>query len=129
MRGLTTVSMLVVAVGASACAETSTSLRKCLSVGTGVSLHGRVVFEQQFGPPNFGETPKTDTRLRVPVLHVAQPFSVCGDADHKVTSVRRVQLITGGTVLPGVRDFHGRLYFPDTAAQYTPVVMFVDSSK
>ncbi|HET9525573.1 MAG TPA: hypothetical protein VFO99_05370 [Pyrinomonadaceae bacterium] len=32
-----------------------------------VELEGRLVIQLKYGPPNFGEQPKTDKKLRVPV--------------------------------------------------------------
>ncbi|TWB29094.1 hypothetical protein FBZ88_104260 [Nitrospirillum bahiense] len=41
-----------------------------------VTLSGTAVMEDHYGPPNFGETPDRDAKLRVPMLMLAEPVDV-----------------------------------------------------
>lgn len=65
-----------------------------------VELRGHLVFQEEFGPPNFGETPEIDQKLLVPVLELAHPISIRGNENDELNSetlldVRRVQLNFG----------------------------------
>ncbi|MBB6250414.1 hypothetical protein [Nitrospirillum iridis] len=44
-----------------------------------VELTGTVVVEDHYGPPNFGETPQEDAKLRVPMLRLDASVDVAGD--------------------------------------------------
>jgi hypothetical protein len=65
-----------------------------------IRLSGRLVLEQRFGPPNYGENPDTDAKLMVPYLKLKQPVNVKGDPTSEVNR---------DSVL-GVTEV--RLYFP-----------------
>ncbi|MEI9983512.1 MAG: hypothetical protein WDN69_10070 [Aliidongia sp.] len=39
-----------------------------------VTLAGRVILESHYGPPNFGENPKSDRKFRIPILYLCAPF-------------------------------------------------------
>ena len=38
---------------------------------------GRIVIDTKYGPPNYGESPKTDRRLRIVFIDLRRPVSVC----------------------------------------------------
>lgn len=62
-----------------------------------VELEGIVKIEFHFGPPNFGENPKMDQKLHIPILQLAEPISVRGDAASDLNTqtkenVREIQL-------------------------------------
>jgi hypothetical protein len=44
-----------------------------------VELSGSISLEVHYGPPNFGENPKTDKKEQVPILKLQLPISVQGD--------------------------------------------------
>jgi hypothetical protein len=76
-----------------------------------VLLAGRTTVESHFGPPNFGESPKTDTKEDVPILVLDAPVDVISDARQQTnrgshTGVKRVQLV--GTLLPKLLQTEGR---------------------
>src|SRR5688572_33007249 len=62
-----------------------------------VELDGQLVVQWKYGPPNFGEQPKTDQKVRVPVLLLSQRVVVTGDQEdgknsQTASNVREVQL-------------------------------------
>jgi hypothetical protein len=63
-----------------------------------VELSGRLTVSMKFGPPNYGEDPETDQRLKIPVLLLSEPVNVRGEPDAQVNiesvrGVKEVQLI------------------------------------
>jgi hypothetical protein len=66
-----------------------------------VELSGTVALEEHFGPPGFGEDPKTDAVELIAVLVPDAPVSVEGDQpgegfnETTYTDVRRLQLVRG----------------------------------
>jgi hypothetical protein len=62
-----------------------------------VELEGTLIIEQKYGPPNYGENPKTDTKWKVPILVLATPINVRGNPQDVVNSesvegISRIQL-------------------------------------
>jgi Domain of unknown function (DUF4431) len=103
-----------------------------------VELQGRLTVQWKYGPPNFGEQPKTDQRVKVPILVLARPINVRGtpgDAHNAnaVKGARRIQLTFAN--LP--TDYKqlisknvvakGTLFHAFSGHHYTDVVMSVDS--
>ncbi|MEE3627272.1 hypothetical protein UCD39_25365 [Nitrospirillum sp. BR 11752] len=77
MRGfLGAMSMVALMGAASVASAASRSLHYEPAV---VELTGTVVVEDHYGPPNFGETPEEDAKLRVPMLRLDAPVDVAGD--------------------------------------------------
>jgi hypothetical protein len=105
-----------------------------------VALEGRLTVEWKYGPPNYGENPKTDAKVRVPVLVLSEPVSVRPNPDYfpfnvEVRGVRRIQLILFNLETP-YEQFIGRrvlvngtLFHAHTGHHYTKVVMEVSSLK
>lgn len=103
-----------------------------------VELEGKLIVEWKYGPPNYGEQPKTDATERVPVLVLVKPVSVRGnpqDALNKesVEGVRRIQLNLFNLETP-YKQFIGKrvlvkgtLFHAMTGHHYTKVVMNVRS--
>src|SRR5437899_3228794 len=62
-----------------------------------VEIEGRLIVQWKYGPPNFGENPKTDSKVRVPFLILSKPVSVHADprdaVNAEVKDVTRIQLI------------------------------------
>src|SRR3989338_2775801 len=44
-----------------------------------VELTGRVVSQEQYGPPNYGENPETDAKVRILVLRLSAPIELRAD--------------------------------------------------
>ncbi|WP_158786507.1 hypothetical protein [Granulicella sp. L46] len=47
-----------------------------IKYGSEVTMHGRLVSSWRFGPPGFGETPKTDPKVRFVFLQLNDPVNV-----------------------------------------------------
>ena len=103
-----------------------------------VELSGLLSVQPEFGPPNFGATPEIDAKLNVPMLLLAQPIGVRGDADDElnsetVTGILKIQLsfMTSAAqesypLLIGKRVvMTGTLSAASLGTHYTPVVMDV----
>src|SRR2546422_523391 len=65
-----------------------------------VQLKGRITTALKYGPPGFGEDPKSDRKVEIFILLLARPANVCGDStnkDHLNTTsyrdVKEIQLI------------------------------------
>ena len=100
------------------------------------TLSGYVRATMEYGPPNFGETPRRDQRIRVPVLRLSQAIDVCGDSTSDVNrqalrGVRAVQLIVpeGQGTPPYNRPVtvRGTLMRGHTGWHYTKLVMNVQA--
>ncbi|HEU4769901.1 MAG TPA: DUF4431 domain-containing protein [Pyrinomonadaceae bacterium] len=103
-----------------------------------VELEGRLVIQNEYGPPNYGETPKTDRKERVPVLVLAKPISVRGIPGHEynatsVEDTRRIQLVFLDNP-PAYKQLIGKkiivkgsLFHAHTGHHYTPVLIIVSS--
>ena len=112
--------------------------KQWLSYGPGAELEGRLTVQWKYGPPNFGENPKTDTRLKVPIIVLSKAINVRGtpgDAHNSVSvqGARRIQLLFNdpsvdykALVGKDVR-VKGALWHAMTGGHYTDVVLFADS--
>jgi len=112
--------------------------KQSLSYGPGAELEGRLIVQRKYGPPNFGENPKTDTRLKIPIVVLTRAINVRGIPGDpfqsaSVDGVRRVQLVFTAPsmdykALVG-KDIRvkGALWHATTGGHYTDVVIFVDS--
>ena len=103
-----------------------------------VELKGKLIVERKYGPPNFGENPRTDAKVRVPVLLLIKPVRVRGNPQDalnadSVKGLRRIQLNLFNLKTPyrqliGKRVFvNGTLFHAHTGHHYTKVVMDVHS--
>jgi hypothetical protein len=55
-------------------------------------IRGRVVMESHSGPPNYGETPRQDSKQMYPVLHLQTPIQFCGNEERPLI-VKSVQIV------------------------------------
>jgi hypothetical protein len=112
--------------------------RQSLSYGPGAELEGRLTVQWKYGPPNYGENPKTDSRRKIPIVVLTRPINVRGipeDAPQSISvqNVRRIQLVLTGPemdykALVGKQiRVKGALWHATTGGHYTDVVIFVDS--
>jgi hypothetical protein len=103
-----------------------------------VELEGKLIVESKYGPPNYGENPRTDSKVRIRVLVVSKPVNVRGnpqDALNKesLEGIRRIQLNLFNLKTPykqliGKRVVvSGTLSHAITGHDYTKVVMDVHS--
>jgi Domain of unknown function (DUF4431) len=115
---------------------------------TKVELSGTVVNQQFYGPPNFGEDPKTDRKVQVlelkldaPVDVVAIPPTGIGNDTYKhrgadaesAYDVKHIGLVDLQYPANHLDAFLGQrvavsgvLYHQDNALQYTEILLIVD---
>jgi hypothetical protein len=99
------------------------------------TLTGVIRTEEHFGPPGYGESPRTDTRLKAFVLALDHPISVSartGDGDTpNTTSFENIELIQLNIAPAPPTHRHvrvtGALFQAHTAHHYTDVLMDVHS--
>jgi len=120
------------------CASSSQAQRFLSYEPEVVELDGQLVLQLKSGPPNFGEEPKTDQKLRVPVLLLRDRVSVLGDQgdgynSETVHGVRQIQLAfigsqTSHKALIGKQVVvTGSLFHAHTGHHFTDVVLKVNS--
>lgn len=103
-----------------------------------VELEGRLVIQNEWGPPNFGEQPLTDRKEKVPVMVLAKAINVRGTPGDmlngtSVEGTRRVQLVFPYTPIPYQQligqkiRVNGNLFHAHTGHHHTPVLIWVRS--
>lgn len=103
-----------------------------------VELDGRLVIQPKYGPPNYGEDPKTDQKVRVPVLVLSERVNMIADRGDGFNAqpaygIKQIQLafIEGGIVYKNLVGqqvvVKGTLFHAHTGHHYTDVVMKVSS--
>jgi hypothetical protein len=94
---------IVLAVATITCATPESTRRILAYAPTEVRLVGIVRVESRYGPPNFGEDPDHDSKLRIPVLVLDGPIDVRADPADELNrdsadGVAEVQIISGQRV-------------------------------
>jgi uncharacterized protein DUF4431 len=131
--------IILVVLAATNCLQVRAQEKQWLSYEPAtVELQGRLIVQWKYGPPNFGEQPKTDQRVKVPILVLTRSINVRGtpgDA-HNANSVegaRRVQL-TFSNLATDYKQLVGKnvvvkgtLFHAFSGQHYTDVVMDVRS--
>ena len=103
-----------------------------------VELDGRLITEQKYGPPNFGEEQKTDKKLTVPILVLNEAINVRGTPGdlingESVMGAKRVQLVFTAGVIPYTKLIgkdvvvKGKLFHSHTGHHFTDVLVDVGS--
>lgn len=103
-----------------------------------VELDGRLVIQARYGPPNYGEQPKTDQKVRIPVLVLKNPVNVLASQENGYNSeavyrTTQIQLAfiendTPYKTLIGKNVVvTGSLFHAHTGHHYTDVVLKVRS--
>ncbi|HLN97987.1 MAG TPA: DUF4431 domain-containing protein [Pyrinomonadaceae bacterium] len=116
--------------------EVRTQNRQWLSYEPAVvELEGELTVEPKYGPPNYGENPKTDAKVRVPILRLSTSVNVRGTPGdgfnaNSVREAKRIQLL----FRPGASydqfigkkvRVKGTLFHAFSGHHYTKVVMDV----
>lgn len=73
----------------------STTASSAITTGTDVTLRGALVREAHWGPPNFGETPKIDSRFDAWLIKLDDPIAIKVGAEigkSKTLRVGKIQL-------------------------------------
>jgi len=104
---------------------------------TVVELRGKLITKWYYGPPNYGENPKTDSRELLPFLVLDRPVNVRGNPDPdswpdqvSVEHVRTMELVL---TLPHKNMIgknvivKGMLFHAFTGHHHTDVLMSVQS--
>jgi uncharacterized protein DUF4431 len=97
-----------------------------------------VVLEEHFGPPGFGEDPKTDSKEMIAKLVLDAPITVEGDSSDSLnrttyTNVRRIHMARGridltfSTYVGRRVTASGTLYEGHTGHHHTDVLITVQS--
>ena len=126
---------LGLALAASSCAGISSSPPALRYEPAVVRLRGTVELEWQYGPPNYGENPETDSRDLIAVLQLDKTVSVAGDPKsssntESFDNVERIQLVTldGRPFSPYAGkpvEVVGTLFARLTGHHYTDVLVIV----
>jgi hypothetical protein len=104
-----------------------------------VELEGKLTIAVKYGPPNYGENPQTDEKIKVPILVLSQPVNVRGDPTSDVNTesvegVKEVQLslkrgIAYRQLIHRRVVVKGTLFHSSTGHHYTRVLMDVQEIK
>jgi Domain of unknown function (DUF4431) len=103
-----------------------------------VELDGRLVLQSRYGPPNYGEQPKTDQKVKVPVLVLKNPVHVLANQEDGYNSqpvywATQIQLafVDNGTAYNNLIGkpvvVTGSLFHAHTGHHFTDVVLKVRS--
>ena len=103
-----------------------------------VELDGRLVIQSRFGPPNYGEQPKTDQKVKIAVLVLKDPVNVLASQENSYNSqpvyrTTQIQLafIDDRTAYKNLIGRNvvvtGSLFHAHTGHHYTDVVLKVRS--
>lgn len=106
----------------------------------GVNLSGRILYEDFFGPPNYGENPDTDSVETAVILIILEPITVEGNPTDPLnsetfTNISRIQLVVPWEKveeknLSGKKvAVQGYLFSRHTGYHRTDVLMFVKDIK
>ncbi|MCU6496328.1 DUF4431 domain-containing protein [Rugamonas sp. A1-17] len=99
-----------------------------------VELTGRVRVETFFGPPNFGESPETDSKERQAVLHLDRPICTVASADSPAEERQiDVTLVPMGDFTLASFDgkpvtVKGKLFYAITGHHHTNVLISIDTA-
>lgn len=101
-----------------------------------VTLTGRVVYRTFYGPPNYGETPKTDSRETQAILLLDSPIDVIGTPNDEINETERgvkaITLVSDRSLRSFVGKrvtVQGSLFHAHTGHHHTKVLMSVSSVK
>jgi hypothetical protein len=107
--------------------------QNCPKMGAPVALTGMVSSLQASGPPGYGQTPKTDSVVQVPILQMSPPLCVAaaGSAQQSVNAVQLVFQPQGPqfqTEMTGTSFMVSGTLAPAQGPQHiTPVVLMVQN--
>lgn len=96
-----------------------------------VELTGTLRIETFYGPPNFGESPKTDAKERQAILHLAKPLctiaSNAADAEQNqlTVTVAPMDKLSLSQFVGKTVKVRGSLFHADNGHHHTPVLIEV----
>ncbi|HKC53262.1 MAG TPA: DUF4431 domain-containing protein [Burkholderiales bacterium] len=121
-----------IAVALTFLAQTSFADGECLNYGPQVvTLEGRVVLRTFFGPPGYGESPKTDSREKQAILVLRRPICTIAnprDYEDAETDQKEITLVPGtGMALSGYSgkrvSVGGTLFHSHTGHHHTAILI------
>ncbi|MGE0665411.1 MAG: hypothetical protein AB7O49_02535 [Sphingomonadales bacterium] len=109
--------------------------QNCRQIGAEpVALTGMVSSLQASGPPGYGQTPKEDAIIQVPIMQLSPPLCVDGAADGGQQNLNSIQLVfqQGGpqfqTEMTGTSFMASGTLAPAQGPEHlTPVVLMVEN--
>jgi hypothetical protein len=133
---IATLLLLVVqlGIGTRLAVSTSQDRRSVHYEPTVVELKGKLIVLNKYGPPNYGETPHQDQKVRVTVLDISTPVDVLADPGSELNSetvrnVSQIQMAFSGSTYKKLVGrmvvAKGTLFRGHTGHHYTEVVMNV----
>lgn len=131
MRLLIIVIATVVPAVSGAASSRPAPVMRCIPENTKVGLTGTVILRKFYGPPNYGEDPKTDLPMRVPLVRLDRAITPCeiGRFDSierkRAQRVRLVRLegAVGNLKSGEHRKFVGTIYPAAMAIDLLPYVL------
>ena len=128
--------ILTLAIGIATCAEAQ-SIR--LPEGKPITLDGTIRLVHGFGPPGYGEAPKSDARVTYwAIVAVKQVVAVPNQKDFDCIPSKRLKLFFPGLELQRLSELpaakwkdqavmvRGEIHCADTAGEMTSLYMDVD---
>lgn len=106
-----------------------------------VELRGRLALADKYGPPNYGESPESDAKVKVPMLRLSDPINVRRDPNSNLNTesfedVKEVQLvflterkISYSHLVGKDVTARGALFQGHTGHHYTDVLLVVNAIK
>ena len=101
-----------------------------------ITLTGRVVYRTFYAPPNYGQTPKTDSRETQAILILDAAIDVVGTAENQLSEtergVKRITLVHDLSLRHFVGKrvvVQGTLFHAHTGHHHTKVLMQISSIK
>ncbi|MBY0473310.1 DUF4431 domain-containing protein [Patescibacteria group bacterium] len=101
------------------------------------TLSGKLVEEQFFGPPNYGESPQTDSKQNMLMLLLSKPVNVQGNETNFVNNeyypnINKIQLeLVGSPIVDALVGkeitVSGTFHDAHNAHQHTPVLLKVET--
>ena len=136
-RLLSIAAMLAVAATAAAAEPNPRAAGKlCFHQEKTVRVLGTVTRRTFYGPPNFGETPKSDRRVTVYVIRFAHPLWPCelsdfDDVDRPGAPAREAVIVplAGQRLTEGRRTLVGQLEHSDNANQFLEYIFVLANGR
>lgn len=97
-------------------------------------LSGTIIIRQFYGPPNYGESPKTDSKEYAYLLKFSNPISVFDEKGNEVVgNTEEIQLVSPENSLVKYKNktvtIEGTLFSAETGHHHTPVLLIVKKIK
>ena len=142
IESMRTLLFIIILFVASSLGVIRAESQNCLSYEPAtVTLSGRLVLRDSYGPPGYGEDPKRDEKRRSIILLLPDPICVtggnwAGEPEHNVREVQIALSSGADKQYQNLRNYvgttqllsvHGHLYHSHTGYHVTKVLLFADS--